>query len=785
MALLRLIALPLLLVFAARAATIPDRFIVELRGEPAAPYVSRRAHRAKFSDSLFRGRLEEIGREHRGVRAALEQAGAVVTGGTMVATNTLFVQLRQEKEELLNSIPGVSRVHPERLFNLQLDHALPLTRIPDAWRQIGGMDQAGTGIKIAIIDSGLDSSHPGLNDPSLPLLPGYPLVNQNSDRRFTSNKIIVARSYTDKPASNHDADDLSGHGTGVAMVAAGMPTAGQFGLITGVAPKAFLGNYKVFPDGRTGAPESLILQAIGDAVTDGMDVINLSLGSNPAPRPRDDILVAAVENAVAAGVIVIIAAGNSGPNPNTIASPATAPNAISAGSVRNDRVFAAAIQIAGSDSFIAIPGNGPNSPSPITGPLIDVATFDPAGLACGPLPPGSLNSAIVLIMRGTCTFEVKINTAQQAGASAALIFTDAARPDAINMATGAGVLPAAMVDYASGAALRQQLASGPITSTLDFALLPRFISPNRLDDSSSVGPSSDGGIKPDLVAVGANISTAQPLSKGGFIVESGTSFSAPAIAGAAALLKAARPGLTVQQYRSLLINNSTALVFDSGIAAATQKAGAGKLNMLSALNATVAAFPASVSFAAKGSTVDQTRTITLTNLGAGTNTFSLFVSMRTGSTAPRLSRDSLQLDAGQSKDVSLRFSADGLAPGPYEGTIQILGAQDGTRIEIPYWYAAGGGTAQYLSVLAAPSSGSPGSRQTIEFRITGKEGILIVAEPQAVVTAGRGTVQSIQSVDSKYPGVHALVVQLGPVIEPNSFQISAAGLTVDVTIQAR
>src|SRR5207237_8734200 len=99
--------------------------------------------------------------------------------------------------------------------------------------------------------------------------------------------------------------------------------------ITGDAPKAFIVNYKVSPDPSSGAPDDLIIKAIDDAVADGMDVLNLSLGSLVASRPGDDMLVQAVENAVAAGKIVTIAEGNDGPDPLTIGSPGTVPDAIS------------------------------------------------------------------------------------------------------------------------------------------------------------------------------------------------------------------------------------------------------------------------------------------------------------------------------------------------------------------------------------------------------------------------------------------------------------------------
>src|SRR5262249_53215762 len=149
----------------------------------------------------------------------------------------------------------------------------------------------------------------------------------------------------------------------------------------------------------SGAPTNLILKAMDDAVADGMDILNLSLGLFPAPRPSQDILVSAVENASAAGVLVVIAAGNDGSDPNTMSTPATAPSAISVGSTPNDRVFAGSLR-AGGQMLAALPGNGTNSSAPITGPLADVAQFDPTGLACTSLPPGSLSGTVALTLRG-------------------------------------------------------------------------------------------------------------------------------------------------------------------------------------------------------------------------------------------------------------------------------------------------------------------------------------------------------------------------------------------------
>ena len=772
------------------AQQVPGRYIVELDDAPAATQLLQQGRAARFQDAEFLARAQAIQRRQAVLQASLEAEGAEVLASTHVVTNTLIVRMPDSRIDRLTSKSGVYRVHAVDLYKPTLDHALPLIHVPEALAQIGGINNAGVGIRIGIIDTGIDVTHPGFQDPSLAMPQGFPRANKDSDLGYTNSKIIVARSYhaaSSLTDTSIPRDDV-GHGTGVAMVAAGASNTGIYGLITGVAPKAYLGNYKVFPDPNSGAPTDLILRAIDDAVADGMDVINLSLGLFPAARPSQDILVTAVENAVAAGVLVTVAAGNDGSDPNTISSPATAPDAISVGSTRNDRVFAASVTIAGGSPIVALPGDGPNSPAPIAGRLADVARLDPTGLACSGLPAGSLSGTVALVLRGICTFEQKLNTVQQAGAIAAVIYTDAARPDAINMAVGQASLPAAMVSYADGVALKQQLNSGSLTATLDFVLRPLYVTPYRLSGFSSRGPNTDNGIKPDLLAPGDSISTAKPISNGrsgsGYVVESGTSFSAPMVAGAAAILKAARPGLTAQQYRSLLINSASTVVTDSGTQLAVEQEGAGLLNVFSALNETVAVNPASVAFGiASGSASAIARTVTITNVGTVPDTFHILVQpYPTSISAPRVSIDTIQLDPGQSQDVAVQLVAGNFNSGADQGVITIQGDQGPVAASVPYWYGAPSQTPSYLTILRTPGSASAGSRQTIIFRATDAEGIPVNASPTVTFTSGNGAVLSVASADAQFPGAYNAIVRLGS--GQNVIHIEVNGLSTDVTITA-
>ena len=584
------------------AATIPGHYVVEL----LTPSVAEQAfgvagsgrppgNRARMAagSAAFDSHRSRLRGEQQLMRTRLEQRQARVLGAVDTVANAIFVELMGDDGlAKLRALPGVKRVVPMREFHRVMDRAVLVHKVADAWAQIGG-DRAGQGIKVAVIDTGVEVAHPAFQDREMQAPASFPRATSAADEVNTSGKIIVARSYVSMlPRRDPDlsARDRVGHGTALAAVIAGARTAGPLATITGVAPKAWIGNYKVFgtPGFNDTASDAAILKAIDDAVNDGMDVINLSLGSDLAPRLEEDLEVQAIERATRAGVVVVVSAGNNGPGLNTLASPGTAPSAITVGAVTNDRTFAASTEIPGLGSFLAIAGSGPVPAAPLTAGLIDVASLDSQGLACNALPSGSLNGMVVLILRGVCAFETKLTNAQRAGAVAALVYATEQAPDPIPMNVGAATLPAEMVRYGDGAAIKSKLAQDSgVVASLHFTRGAVAVTANRRSNFSAAGPNVDIAIKPDLVAVGSDVYTATQTvdsngdmySADGFVLVDGTSFSAPIVAGAVALLKSARPGLTVDQYRSLIINSTMDALAggSSGKLAGLQVAGSGSL----------------------------------------------------------------------------------------------------------------------------------------------------------------------------------------------------------------
>ena len=243
----------------------------------------------------------------------------------------------------LASLPGVERVYPSVRYRPQLDRGPQQIGAPALWG--GGLENAGQGMKIAIIDEGIDQTHPFFSPAGYTMPAGYP----KGQAAYTTAKVIVARAFPParpewKHASKPFDPEHSSHGTHVAGIAAGNAnTAAGGSRISGVAPRAYLGNYKALTiptDADVGldgnSPE--LVAAIEAAVADGMDVINMSLGE-PEIEPSRDIVVKALAAAAKAGVVSVVAAGNDFADfgRGSVGSPGAAPDAITVGAVTTSR----------------------------------------------------------------------------------------------------------------------------------------------------------------------------------------------------------------------------------------------------------------------------------------------------------------------------------------------------------------------------------------------------------------------------------------------------------------
>ncbi|MGA3028691.1 MAG: S8 family serine peptidase [Bryobacteraceae bacterium] len=623
-----------------------QRYILTLEDPPVASRFRSREAMATAEAGQYR---QQIAAKQNTLRQQLAERRFQVIGSVSTVLNAVFVAATPDRVAELRALPGVVGVARARHFHRSLNRATQLVNATVAWTApINGLSNtnAGAGIKIAILDTGIDQTNPAFQDPSLPT-PATPLCDPThpagtcSQSRFTTNKVIVARSYVGLLAAGSDPsqpqldsrpDDISprdheGHGTAVASCAAGVAgtvtpsvAAGGSGTIAigGVAPKALLGNYRVYgsPEVNDTTSEDVILLALEDAVADEMDVISFSSGApaesgaldkgatcgNPAGEYCDAI-AQAFETTAEAGRIITVSAGNDG-YPGTIESPGDAPSVITVGATTSSHYFTPTASAAGADApstlknVAAILSAGivndnlyTGLPGAVTGPLVDVATLGDPGTACNALPPYSLAGDIALIEMGTCTADTKVFNAVNAFAIGVLLYSNTGPVTGtpyVDVGTAVDYLQVVMIGQSDGQNMKSYIDANPnqqVTLDTDGAEQDDTADASQFATFSSMGPNVGPLlVKPELVAPGESpqdvftnnstpyyyggvymaAETYDPLgelySSTGFGAFDGTSFSTPIAAGAAALVLQAHPSVTgsarLALVRSALINNT-------------------------------------------------------------------------------------------------------------------------------------------------------------------------------------------------------------------------------------
>ena len=774
-----------------------NRYILFLGDEPVAAHFATRTQLETAAAVSYRQQIEA---RQQAVIQDLSGRKIQVVSSVSTVMNAIFVVATPDRLAELKSVPGVIGVMPERTVHPTLNKATTLANAPAAWAQaaIGGQANAGNGIKIAILDTGIDAgsvhTNPAFNDAGFTAPSGFPKCNAAVNATpsdcglYTNNKVIVARSYVSLIAAgsngaanslpdDYSARDRDGHGSAVAAVAAAVQNSAGTVAFSGMAPKAYLGSYKIYGTDFVSydPPESVVIKALDDAVSDGMNIINYSSGTLAVAGANDDTqcgnaskvwcdpLAHAFETAAGSAVITV-AAGNYGGDPygdfyyNTIISPGTAPSVITVGASINSHVFDPSVTVNGSsvpsnlkgitaaisDSYFVPSVVGANS-----GVLVDVTKLGNNGQLCSALPAGSLNDEYALIQQSaSCSFDTQAQNATAAGAIGIVYYMAAAGAPAFPQGDGGAICyenssgncdldgPGVLIGLSDGQNLKAYIDANPGTTvTIDTAgaeaALPSTFTANMLASYSSEGPAIDGSIKPDMVATGgfdgfqlvaANLSTpsgnngmytvgqsydpnGEIFTTNGFAAASGTSFSAPLVAGAAALVMQAHPTWTAAQIKSALVNNAAQTVTsdDNGYAVDVQEIGAGLLDANAAVTASVTAAPSTLSFGylATGTTLPKSIPITVTNTGSASVTLAVAVAAgipATGATVTA-SPSSLTLAAGGTATLTVSLGGTVPAGGEYNGAVTLTSASPKVSVRLPYMFLVGDGLEPVVNPL--------------------------------------------------------------------------------------
>ena len=431
----------------------------------------------------------------------------------------------------------------------------------------------GEGITVAVIDTGVDFNHPDLF--------GWA---PNNDGSNNNAKVIGGYNFIDQ---TQPPMDTSGHGTQVAGIIA------ADGHITGIAPKAKILAYKVSEDGE-GVSSDLIVRAIQMAIKDGADIINISLGVNKTNTRIDH----AVNQALQEKIFVVTAAGNDGPGAETIGSPGRNFGSVTVGATYNNLTSSliATLEVDGT-SYIAIPMVGTTkADKPITGNIVQAGYGKITDTEHLQLEG---TDTILIVQRGSDVadellyFSIKEENAYNAGAKALIVYND--KPgiflgELVHEFVREGYMPhipVVSIDGEDGLDIIRAINNnGDNEATMNL-----FYNPDFVVHFSSRGPVSPFYIKPDIVAPGAYINTTQ--SGGGYNFTSGTSYAAPHVSGAAALLMEKNPQLQQHEVGALLLTTVKPISDAYGTEFSLHDAGAGRLDIRNAYNANLIVLPPS------------------------------------------------------------------------------------------------------------------------------------------------------------------------------------------------
>ncbi|WP_028784109.1 S8 family serine peptidase [Thalassobacillus devorans] len=469
--------------------------------------------------------------------------------------NGIAIKGKPEQLTKLSKIDAIVNQHPVQTYqttsNDNLNQSVPFL-LQGKYEQ-RTIPFTGEGVKVGVIDTGIDYTHPDLSGN---YKGGFDVFDFDNDPMETIE------------------ENPTIHGTHVAGVIAAN------GDMKGIAPDAELYGYRALGPGGFGTSVHVIA-AIEEAVKDGMDIINLSLGN--AVNGPDWPTSVAVDKAVALGTVVVVAAGNTGPDDWTVGSPATAPKAITVGASTPPVQIPVLTDRFAGKSIPLIPMMGSND-------WKLKKSYQLVYGGVGDQPLKNAKGKIVIMKRGKIPFTEKAELAEKSGAIALIVYNNEAGEFQGTIDDGSIGIPVVAVSKEEGEWLKQKSKSGS----------SEWLETEYIDIVDSLAPFSSRGpvtanwtIKPDILAPGVSINSTVP---GGYQELQGTSMASPHIAGVAALIKEAHPEWTPQEIKTAILSTATPLKDKDGTLYSPTEQGMGKVNVEAAVKPALQINPSQLNF---------------------------------------------------------------------------------------------------------------------------------------------------------------------------------------------
>jgi minor extracellular serine protease Vpr len=654
-----------------KATKQPSAYLIQLHAQPTSVALSG----VNFDRQQALQLSQQITDAQQQVSAQLQQLdkNAQVLTTTKHLAASIIVKANAQALAALRNNPAVKQILP-------VYDSKPMVAASQEYINAKTVVQSGVatgaGIKVAILDSGVDYTHAALGGAGTEEAYDAAFADQSSVA-WPQGKVLGGYDFiNDDP---NPIDPLSGgHGTSVAN------------SVNGIAPEVEFYAYTVCTGTCPGVAQINALESAMDPNGDGdlsdrVDVINMSLGGDFGSTDTSGGTQLLIQRAVELGVNMVISAGNDGPNPFIVGGPSTTPNALSVGAMTHPTAETSHItqnSIGGETVAMAAAGFNPVAEFSFSSAQYPLVYIADNGLACDAFADDvDLTGKTVLVDRGSCNFTQKVLNAQDKGAVFVIIANNAANAGPVNAGGFApGItIPTVGISLEQGARIKGLLADG--TAVSYSIAVEAFATPGAIAGFTSRGPSMDGLLKPEITAPGTAILVADVGTGTGLAPATGTSFSGPITAGAISLLRQARPELNAFEAKALLMNTANlnvtaeAKALNPNAALAPISAiGAGLVDVSKAINSPALAWvydskfntkQAALSFGLQTMTgvSEFSKTVTLKNFSTQARSYNLSVQQRFADDAATgaLSWDmpqTVQVGAGQTVQFTIKLKVD-------------------------------------------------------------------------------------------------------------------------------